>query len=446
TVEGANNGEDLEMCATIVYGDKLVKAVKDGLVPEDRIDEAALRIVRTVTAFEESWRASGKHYGLETIGCVEHCALALRSARESITLLQNRQGTLPFKRQRVKKLALIGALGSADNIGDHGSSRVYPAHIKTPLEGLINMAPDIEIIYYDGNSLDHVRLLAREADAVVIIAGLDYQDEGEYVSEEQAQDYISSPMEGSNLGGDRKDGLGLHKGDIALIEAAGLENQNSVVVLMGGGALLLDGWKDCVSAILLAYYPGQEGGTALAEILFGEVNPSGKLPFVIPVDEGDLLPQPVRSLNWDTENQHYDYYHGYTRLEKEGIAAMLPFGFGLSYTRFAISEPAFGVDARQVTASCWVKNIGEQAGDEVIQLYVGFKQSRIDRPVKLLRGFTRVSLEPGAGERVYLSCPLEKLKFYNPKTGEFELESMSYEVYIGSSSAERDLLKGSISL
>lgn len=446
TVDGANNGLDMEMCGSIYFGPRLVKAVRDALVPERRIDEAALRIVRTVTAFEEAWRASGKHYGLETIGCAEHCALALRSARESITLLQNRQGTLPFKQQRVKKLALIGALGSADNTGDHGSSRVYPAHIKTPLEGLIKMVPDIEIVYYGGNSLAHVRLLAREADAVVIITGLDHRDEGEYVSEEQAQGYISSQREDGSLGGDRKNGLGLHKGDIALIEAAGLENRNSVVVLMGGGALLLDGWKNCVSAILLAYYPGQEGGTALAEILFGEVNPSGKLPFVIPVNEGDLLPQSERSLNWDTKNQYYDYYHGYTKLEKEEIAAMFPFGFGLSYTQFAISEPAFSVDAGQVTASCWVKNIGEQAGDEVIQLYVGFKQSQIDRPVKLLRGFTRVSLEAGTGERVCLSCPLEKLKFYNPKTGEFELESMSYEVYIGSSSAERDLLKGSISL
>jgi beta-glucosidase len=169
---------------------------------------------------------------------------------------------------------------------------------------------------------------------------------------------------------------------------------------------------DQVSGILMAYYPGQEGGTALAQILFGEVNPSGKLPYVQPWREEDLP-----RIAWDTTNQWYDYYHGYAKLEKEGVEPLYPYGYGLSYTTFTLDDPHFGVTDGAVTASCRVVNTGNRTGTEVVQLYVGFKHSFVDRPVKLLWGFSRV-----------------------------ELERMEYEISIGSSSADRDLLKGSVTV
>jgi beta-glucosidase len=126
TVEAANGSQDMEMCWESLFGEKLVKAVRDGLVHEGRIDEAALRIARTILAFEEAYKESGKNYGPEVIGCKEHIALAHKAAREGITLLKN-EDVLPLDRKKTKKLALIGRLSDKDNIGDHGSSRVYPA-------------------------------------------------------------------------------------------------------------------------------------------------------------------------------------------------------------------------------------------------------------------------------------------------------------------------------
>ena len=129
-----------------------------------------------------------------------------------------------------------------------------------------------------------------------------------------------------------------------------------MVVLIGGNTITLKEWQDSVGAVLMAYYPGQEGGTALAEILFGDVNPSGKLPFVIPADEKDL-PQ----VDWEATEQYYGYYHGYTKLEKEGIAPLYPYGHGLSYTTFKVSDAEFGTTEDGVAASCTVKNTGDRS-------------------------------------------------------------------------------------
>lgn len=191
----------------------------------------------------------------------------------------------------------------------------------------------------------------------------------------------------------------------------------------------------------MAYYPGQEGGTAIAEILFGDVNPSGKLPYVIPADEKDL-PQ----VDWEATEQYYEYYHGYTKLEKEGIAPLYPYGHGLSYTTFELRDAEFCAENTTVSASCKIKNTGDVAGTEVVQMYVGFGNSRIDRPVKILRGFARVELQPGEEKEVTITCPVEKLGYYNATARAMEVEHMEYEMYIGTSAADADLLKGSIRL
>ena len=273
---------------------------------------------------------------------------------------------------------------------------------------------------------------------MVIVAGYNFDDEGEYIS---GDDFGSMSGAAESVGGDRKPGLGLHKDEVELIQAAGPENPNSVVVLIGGNTITLKEWQDSVGAVLMAYYPGQEGGTALAEILFGDVNPSGKLPFVIPADEKDL-PQ----VDWEATEQYYGYYHGYTKLEKEGIAPLYPYGHGLSYTTFKVSDAEFGTTEDGVAASCTVKNTGDRAGTEVVQMYVGFSHSKVDRPVKILRGFTRVALNPGEEKKVTITCPAEKLAYYDPYTRQMQVEKMEYELYIGTSEADADLLKGSISL
>jgi len=208
-----------------------------------------------------------------------------------------------------------------------------------------------------------------------------------------------------------------------------------VVVLIGGNTIITSDFDPNVPAMLMAYYPGMEGGTAVADIVFGDVCPSGKLPFVVPFSADDLP-----YVNWNTNQQYYEYYHGYAKLEKEGKTPEFPYGFGLSYTRFAVSDAKVRVSGAGIAVSCRVKNTGKVSGDEVVQLYIGFGNSKIDRPRKLLRGFARVSLDPGAEKEVTISCPAEKLKYYDPAHAEWKLEDIPYTAYIGTSSDGKDLL------
>lgn len=430
TVEAAGGGQNIEMAHTMYFGDKLVQAVRDGLVPEDKINDAAFRIIRTILAFMEG---AGPERDTSVLACKEHIELALESARKGITLLKNKDQVLPFNKEKVKKLLVLGTLGDAGPIGDHGSSWVRPPYVISPLDGLKMASQKTEVLYDQGDDTARAKRLAREADAVVIVAGYDYNDEGEFVSAEEASGYTGS------MGGDRKESLGLHQEDIDLIKAVGPSNRNTAVVLIGGNMIMISEWEKEVGAILMAYYPGMEGGAALGEIIFGDINPSGKLPFVLPYKESDLP-----KVNWNTTSQHYDYYHGYTKLEKEGVKPLLPYGFGLSYTEFEIAGASFEAKDGNVFASCKLKNTGYMEGEEVLQMYVGFKNSSIDRPVKLLRGFDRVRLHPGEEKEVTITCPVEKLCYFNEKTNQMELEHMEYEIYIGTSSDNDDLLMGTI--
>ena len=431
TAAAANGGQTMEMCVTKYFGQNLVNAVKEGLVDASRINDAALRIVRTLLAFEDK----KEHVRPNVIGCKKHTMLALESAREGITLIKNQNQVLPLDRKSTRQVVVLGRLAQKENTGDRGSSQVYPPYVVTAVKGIAAASPKTEVIYYEGSNPEHSRHLAQEADAVIFVVGYDYNDEGEYVAEDKKDVYTGAG------GGDRRNGLGLHGADRKLIEAAGPANKNSIVVLIGGNMIMLEGWKDQVASILMGYYPGMEGGTALGEIIYGDVNPSGKLPFVIPNRE-DQLP----SVDWNGTTQYYDYYHGYRKLDKEEIRPAVPYGFGLSYTTFSVECMKAWTADGLVYACCDVKNTGGREGTEVLQMYVGFPQSKVDRPVRTLKGFKRSSLQPGEKRTVVISCPVEELAWFNEETGSFETEHMEYEIYMGTSSAPEDLLMTTITI
>ena len=209
----------------------------------------------------------------------------------------------------------------------------------------------------------------------------------------------NSPIRTSKLGGDRQS-LSLKPAQIELIKSIGRINPNTVVALVCGGMIMTREWEDHVPAILYSWYAGMEGGSALARVLFGDVNPSGKLPFSIPRDESHL---PYFS-STDSEIT-YDLYHGYTLLEKNGHEAAYPFGFGLSYTTFEYGEPQVRRVGDRVEVSVELRNTGVMAGEEVVQVYVGMKASVVDRPKKLLKGFEKVYLGPGGSKVV--SIPVD---------------------------------------
>lgn len=420
----ANAGLDVEMPVTQDYGKKLLKAVQEGDVTESTIDESAYRIARTVLKFEQAPDPL-REYPEDLIGCRDHIALALLAAEKSMVLMQNNKGVLPLDPDKVKEVLVVGRLAVTENIGDHGSSQVIPEYVVTPLQGLQALYGEHVTFTHDpGDSFELTKERARQADAVIFIVGYDHGDEGEYIS-----------MRGKEIGGDRMS-LRLHEKESHLLQEVGPENKNSIAVLIGGSAIIVQEWKDRVNGILHAFYPGMEGGTAIAKTIFGEVNPGGKLPFTVAADESQYP-----AFDRLAEEVTYDRYHGYIKLDHDGNKAAFSFGFGLSYTTFTQDSAAVQVVDDGVEVALNVTNTGDMAGDQVIQLYIGFDNSSVEREHKLLKGFQRIFLESGETKRVTLTCPFDKIRWYNPDLGSWELEHMEYQAYIGSSSDEDDLIK-----
>jgi len=188
----------------------------------------------------------------------------------------------------------------------------------------------------------------------------------------------------------------------------------------------------------MAWYPGMEGGTAIAEVLLGEVNPSGKLPVTFPASNDQNPPFDKKA-----KSAQYGYYHGYRLFDKKAMEPAFAFGFGLSYTEFAHSNLRLSDDAMSKAGTLLVEadvtNTGESAGAEVVQLYVGFEGSTVDRPVRELKGFARVALEPGETKTVSLRLSAEDLAYYDTAKGAWVVEEIRYSVFVGSSSREQDL-------
>ena len=207
------------------------------------------------------------------------------------------------------------------------------------------------------------------------------------------------------------------------------------VVLVGGSMILMDEWEDRVGAILMAYYPGMEGGKAVADVLFGKMNPGGKLPFVILKKKEDLP-----EIDWDAEEFRYDYYHGYTLLNKSHVKPLYPFGYGLSYTTFTLTGMKAWRDEENLYASVIAKNTGKREGSEVVQMYVGAADSKVERPEYVLKDFQKIRLDAGEEKEVKLVCPIREMAYFDEGRNEFVAEfSIPYEVYVGTSSLREEL-------
>jgi len=419
-VAAAKGGLDLEMPTGEHFGASLKRAVKAGKVSEAVINEAVTRILRQKLKFIAPDFQAG--YDRSRVASREHAEVALEVARKGIVLLKNEKSALPLDRDQVRKLAVVGGLADVGNIGDKGSSNVTPPYVITPLQGIqAKVGKSLEVIYEAGKDLGKAKEAAKAADAVVIVVGLTSEDEGE----------------GGYFYGDRSS-LNLHKQDEKLIQAVVEANPRCIVVMEGGAAITVEAWQDQVPAILMAWYPGMEGGNAIAELLFGEVNPSGKLPCVFPKSMADLPRFQPRA-----RKVHYDSYHGYRYQDRKGLEPAFPFGFGLSYTTYQYSnlrldQKTIGKSGK-LTMQVDVTNTGERAGEEVVQLYVGYHGSKVDRPVKELKGFGRVALQPGETKTVTLELRAQDLAYYNMNRNAWEVEEIEYLVSVGPSSRAEDL-------
>lgn len=467
TKQAIETGMDLEMPMPIHYKQELFDAVQRGEIDEASVDKAVLNILYPLIVFENT--PDPMTYSSDLIAHADHASLAREVAEKSMVLIKNEGDILPFARS-VKKVLVIGHLAKQSNTGDHGSSRIYAPYVVTPLEGIERYFDGkAEILYCDETDLETAQRLAAEVDCVVIIAGYDFNDEGEYLIPDgdapAATDLLSTGYRNQKMplksfaikllsrflipspnskdgavGGDR-DSLSLKPHDVRLIQQVGRINPNTAVVLVGGSSILTKEWDEHAPAILYGWYAGMEGGNALARVLFGDVNPSGKLPFSIPTDEEHL---PYFS-NVDDEIT-YDLYHGYTLLEKNQIKPAYPFGHGLSYTTWRYSDLQLRHDIDRIVVAVTLENTGNRSGEEVVQVYVGKPDSAIERQHKLLKGFEKIALEAGQAVEVEISVPTDELRYYDETEQCWQLETGTYTFRVGGSCNDDELLQLDIML
>ncbi len=417
-------GLDVEAPDTIQFGEKLRLAVDDGVVPLARIDDAVRRILRSL--FRALETPAPETYEPSVVACADHVALAREAAQKSIVLLKN-ENALPWDPAAVRRVLIVGRLAAEPNLGDHGSSRVYPPRVSTPLDGLrAACPPGCEIVHDAGDDRERVARLASEADAVLVVAGHTHLEEGEY---------IPAPMADPNdptltIGGDRLD-LTLGKAQDQLVQAVAAANAKTVVAVMAGSAVLMEAWREQAAGILLLWYPGMEGGAALADVLWGAVDPSGRLPFTIP-----KRPEDLPYFDRDAAEIEYDLWHGYTKLERDGIEPAFPFGFGLSYSSFELAGAEALVEEETLRVGVDVRNAGARDAETVVQVYAGWAQPDADQPRKRLCGFGRVAVAGNGARRAEIEIPLKRLAWFDPEAKAWRLGARDWRLHVGTSSAE----------
>jgi beta-glucosidase len=409
-------GTDLEMPGPQNKRIQLViDAVQRGELPISVLDEAIERILNII--FKAAQTPKG-HTALDIQG---HHALARRIAGETIVLLKNDNNLLPLK--NVEKLAVIGVSAKEAHFQGGGSSHINPTQVDVPFEELRKLAEDVELAYapgytmeegFDQGLIDEAAALAADADVALL--------------------YIALPPFKESEGYDRPD-IDLSEQQVALIQAVSAVQPRCVVILNNGSAVAMHDWIDRIPVVLEAWMMGQAGGGAIADVLFGKVNPSGKLAETFPIQLSDT----PAYLNFPGENGQVRYgeelYIGYRYYDAKNMPVQFPFGYGLSYTTFEFTNLNIAKH-NGVTVSVDVTNTGSMAGKTVVQVYVHDPESALKRPLKELKGFAKVALEPGETKTVTLELDQRAFAYYHPVYKDWVVESGVFDILVGESSAD----------
>jgi len=440
-VAAVNNGLDLEMPSPKFMNAKnLIPAVQNGQVKEATIDEHLLRLFRTELRYGFTDRP--QFDPADSTYSVTDRAVALQGALESITLLKNQGNLLPLDLAKVKSIAIIGPDAYPAVAGGGGSSEARAFEPVSILTGIANLlGPNAHVFYSDGmpDSPDEKKAIA-DADVVVVAVGFDPKTEHE--------------------GADRT--FSLPPGQDALIEEAAAANPRTIVTLTAGGGVDTSRWLDKVPVLLHTWYPGQEGGTAVAQILFGQHNPEGKLPVSFdrswdenpsskwyygdPKDNTTLhtIGEDGKPLDYTIEHIKYGdkLMVGYRYWTTTGKHPLFPFGFGLSYTTFKFSMldvPASAASGSTVNVSFDVTNAGSVAGAEVAQLYVSDPSAQVDRPERELKGFAKVRLDPGETRHVTISLDARAFSYWDGPAHRWIIDPGKFIIRVGDSSENTPL-------
>ncbi|MEO0981275.1 MAG: glycoside hydrolase family 3 C-terminal domain-containing protein [Pseudomonadota bacterium] len=454
---GAAAGLDVENPEPIHFGEKLVAAVKNGQIEPGVVDTACRRILKTIYRFACAEDPLDT-YSEDLVASVDHRALAREAAEKSAVLLSN-SGLLPLDKSA--SIGVFGRLADLKNTGDNGSSRVRPPYVTTALKGLAEYLERADLtIAGDEADPNAAAQAAAGLDAAIVVVGTTADDEGEFIpgtmgggpalpegvgealqeTESDANEDAGALGGGGDRGGDRER-LRLPEDQIALIKAVAEANPNTVVVIVSGSAIIPGGWADAPAAILQTFYSGMEGGAALARLLYGEISPSGKLPFTVAEDEADYP-----FFDKDADSIEYGPLHGYALMERSQKRPSFAFGHGLSFALFTYRALRVRRAPGGVEAQISVRNDGDVPADEIVQLYVGFPGSLVERPEKLLRGFGRVTLAPGETKTTRFFVPDADLAYWDEVSRDWRLEPGVHRILVGGSSRAEDLLEAKISV
>ncbi|WP_245705484.1 glycoside hydrolase family 3 C-terminal domain-containing protein [Chitinophaga filiformis] len=446
TIKAALNGLDLEMGTDKkdynewYFADPLIRAVEEGKISVAVVDEKVanvLRVMMKTKMFDEEKREKGK------MNTPEHQQAAYNDAAEAAVLLQNNGNILPLNFNKIKSIAIIGDNATRKHCNGGLSSEIKALYEITPLDAIrkkfgatvkINFAQGYEkqSTFKEGSNagqtssdmvdwklIDEAVKVAKESEAVIIFGGLNH-------------DFDTESFDKQNMD--------LPYGQDVLIREVAKANPNTVVVIIAGSPVKLSGIVYRVPAILWSWFGGMEAGNAVADLLSGKVNPSGKLPFTLPVS---LDQSPAHALgNFPGRNLQVNYEEdilvGYRWFATKKIVPQFPFGYGLSYTGFSISH--FSTDktsyrkGETIHAKCTVKNTGSRYGAEVAQLYVSDPVCSVLRPEKELKAFEKVFLHPGESKTLELNVKVADLAFYDEAGKAWNVEPGEFVLHIGNSS------------
>lgn len=427
----ANAGSDMDM-ESYAYIKHLEEAVKEGKVSMDEIDEAVRRILRVkfeLGLFDDPYRYISTEREEELIYHPDHQEAALDMAKKSIVLLKNDEQMLPLQEDQ-KSIAVIGALandknsplgswriGSDDNSAisvleglEKYSNEITYAKGADLVIGETSFRQEVEINETDRSGFDEAVTLAANSEVVIMVLG----EHGFQSGEGRSRAYLDLP--------------GVQQ---ELMEAVYEVNQNIILVLMNGRPLAIPWADEHIPAILETWQLGTQTGNAIADVLFGVYNPSGKLPMTFPKTVGQV---PIYYNHFNTGRPEDDEPIFWSHYIDESNDPLYPFGYGLSYTEFDYSDLQIdSSDNENIKISVSVENTGDVAGEEVVQLYIRDLVASVVRPVKELKGFQKIMLQPGESKTVQFTLTDEELGFYN-NIGKFLVEPGNFNVMVGTNS------------
>lgn len=445
TAQALWNGTDLEMGTDLslgrhpdygkyFLGDTVVALVKSGKIPEYLINDKVRRILYVMykTNMIGGTRQKGEY------NTKAHQQIAEKVAQEGIVLLKNNDKILPLS-PAVRSIAVIGYNADRKQSLGGGSSQVKAFYEVTPLQGLKNIAgKKVKITYCKGYNIargagaDQTLIqqaveAAKKADVAIIVGGWTH---GYNYSVWKDNAYDAEDTDKPNMD--------MPFGQNELIKAVLAANPKTVVVLIGGGPIDMSQWVDNAKGIIQAWYPGMEGGNALAKIIFGQVNPSGKLPVSFPKKLQDSPAIKLGQYPGDGVTVNYldDIYVGYRYYDTFNVEPQFPFGFGLSYTSFRYSNLQVSTSGKTATVTFNIKNTGKMDGAEVTQLYIKQEKLNLPRPEKELKGFEKVFLKAGEEKKITLTLNEDAFEYFNDVKNEWEMDPGVFDFIVGSSSRD----------